>query len=100
MWNREETFNVTSNKYFEYVHIHFGRNVTIVFDGYTDYKKNTKAAEQFRQTIKTSLSSDVLFDQSITVSINQQQFLVNIHNKSRFNSMLCAKFTAANILVS
>ena len=35
----------------------------------------------------------------MTVPTNQQQFLVDTHNKSRFILMLCEKFTAANILV-
>lgn len=35
----------------------------------------------------------------MAVPTNHQQFLVNTHNKFRFISMLCEKFTAANILV-
>ena len=99
VWDREETFNVIFDKYVQYVHRHFGHRVSIVFDGYTDYKKNIKAAEQRRRTTKTSSSSDVVFDQFMTVPTNQQQFLANNNNKSGFILMLCAKFTAANILV-
>ena len=55
-----------------YVHRHFSHRVSIVvFDGYTDYKKNIKAAEQRRRTTKLSSSPDVIFDQFMTVSTNQ-----------------------------
>ena len=48
-------------------------------------QKNIKAAEQRRRTSKTSSSSDFIFDQFMKVPANQQQFLANIHNKSRFH---------------
>ncbi|GBO34389.1 hypothetical protein AVEN_207736-1 [Araneus ventricosus] len=70
-----------------------------VFDGYSDYTKNIKVAEQCRRTTKISSSSDVLFDRFMTVPTNQQQFLANIHNKSRFISMLSEKLKAADIFV-
>ena len=100
VWDREATFNVTFDKYIQYVHRHFSHRVSIVvFDGYTDYKKNIKAAEQRCRTTKVSSSPDVIFDQFMTVPTNQQQFLSNTHNKSRFIFMLCERFTAANIIV-
>ena len=83
-----------------YVHRHFSHRVSIVvFDGYTGYKKNIKAAEQRRRTTKVSSSPNVIFDQFMTVPTNQQQFFSNTHNKSRFIFMLCERFTAANIIV-
>lgn len=39
------------DKYVQYVHKHFDYNVTRVFVGYTDYKKNIKASDS--RTIKT-----------------------------------------------
>ena len=36
---------------------------------------------------KTSSSSDIIFDQFMRVPANKQQFLANIHNKSRFISI-------------
>lgn len=78
---------------------HFGPRVTVVFDGYNDCTRNIKAAEQRRRTSATSSSSDILFDEFMTVPTSQQKFLANTHNKSRFISMLKEKFTAENILV-
>ncbi|GBN28245.1 hypothetical protein AVEN_212136-1 [Araneus ventricosus] len=40
VWDREEIF-ATFEKFY-YVHRHFGHNVIIVFDGYSDYTKNIK----------------------------------------------------------
>ncbi|GBN63418.1 hypothetical protein AVEN_252015-1 [Araneus ventricosus] len=70
-----------------------------VFDGYSDYTKNIKFAEQHRRTAKISSSSDVLFDRFMTGPTNQQQFLANTHNKYRFISMLSEKLKAADIFV-
>lgn len=71
----------------------------IVYDGYSDSRKNIKAAEQRRRTAKTSSGSEIIFDEFMTVPANQQQFLANINNKSRVISMLSDKLTAANIAV-
>ncbi|GBN63061.1 hypothetical protein AVEN_153471-1 [Araneus ventricosus] len=86
-------------KYVHYVHRHFGHNVIVVFDGYSDYTKNIKVAEQRRRTTKISSSSDVLFDRFMTVPLNKQQFLANTHNKPRFISMLSQKLKSADIFV-
>ncbi|KAI4476939.1 hypothetical protein M0804_013119 [Polistes exclamans] len=83
----------------EYLRIHYGLTVTVVFDGYSDSTKNIKAAEQRRRTTKTSSGSEIIFDEFMTVPKNQQQFFTNINNKSRFISMLSNKLTAANIAV-
>lgn len=99
VWDREEIFDVIFEKYVHYVHRHFGCNVIVVFDGYTDYRKNTKVSEQNRRTTKINSSCDVLFDRFMTVPTNQQQFLANTHNKSRFISMLSEKLINANISV-
>ncbi|XP_044579087.1 uncharacterized protein LOC123261518 [Cotesia glomerata] len=99
VWDSEETFNVILDKYVQYVRRHFGPRVTVVFDGYDDCTRNIKAAEQRRRTLATSSSSDILFDELMTVPTSQQKFLTNTHNKSRFISMLKEKFTAENILV-
>jgi len=56
VWNREETVYVIFEKYVHYIHKHFGYNVIVVFDGYNDYKKNTKAAEQNRRSTRESIT--------------------------------------------
>lgn len=44
------------------------------------------------RTTKTSCVG-IVFDRSMKVRTNQQQFLANTHNWSRFISMLCEEFT-------
>ncbi|GBM42367.1 hypothetical protein AVEN_129797-1 [Araneus ventricosus] len=97
--DREETFDSIFEKYVHYVHRHFGHNAIIVFDGYSDYTKNIKVTEQRRRTTKISSPSDVPFDRFMTVPTNQQRFLANIHNKSRFISILSEKLKADDIFV-
>lgn len=48
---------------------------------------------------KTAVSSDILFDQFMTVPTSQQQILTNIHIKSQFITMLRENFTTAHISV-
>ena len=57
---REETFDAIFEKYIHYLYRHFGYNIIIIFDGYTDYKNNIKAAEQNRRNTKINPCSDVL----------------------------------------
>jgi len=73
--------------------------VTVVFDSYAGYTKNIKAAEQRRQATTRSSSSDIIFDEFMTVTTSQQKFLANTHNKSRFISMLKEKCTSESISV-
>ncbi|CAB3252778.1 unnamed protein product [Arctia plantaginis] len=99
VWDREETFNVIFEKYVQYLRRHYGHTVTVVFDGYSDTTKNIKATEQRRRATKTSSGTDIMFDEFMTVPVNQQHFFANINNKSRFISMLSNKLTAENIAV-
>lgn len=61
--------------------------------------KNIKASEQRRRVNKSAACSDILFDQHMTVPASQQQFLSNVHNKSRLIIILKDKFIIENILV-
>ena len=98
MRDREETSSVIFEKYVRYLRRHYGHRVTVVFDGYGDSTKKT-SAEQRRRTTKTSSSSYIIFDQFMKVPASQQQFLPNIHNKSRFISILSDKLITKNIAV-
>ncbi|CAH1106781.1 unnamed protein product [Psylliodes chrysocephalus] len=80
VWDSEETFNVILDKYVQYVRRHFGSSITVVFHGYNDFTRNIKAAEQRRRTS----SSDMLFDQSMTIPTSQQKFLANTINLGSF----------------
>ena len=91
VWDRAEIFSVIFEKYVRYLRRHYGHRLTVVFDGY--------GAEQRRRTTKTSSSSDIIFDQFMKVPANLQQFLANIHNKSRFIYMLSDKLITENIAV-
>lgn len=86
VWDNDETFNVIFDKYVQYVRRHFGPEVTVIFDGYDDCTMNVKAAEQRRRTLATSSSSDVLFDELMTVPTSQQKFLALTTSPGLFQS--------------
>lgn len=83
--------------YISYLKQHYGSNIIVVFDGYNDSSKNIKAMEQLRRSNVLSGSSDVLFDETMHVPMNQEKFLANRRNKHRFISMLLQKLATANI---
>lgn len=64
---------IEKKKYVQYLRRHIAYKMTVVFDDYSD--------------------------QFMIVPAKQQQFSANIHNKSRFISMLRDKLTSENIIV-
>lgn len=59
--------------YINYVRNHFGLIVTIVFDGYIDNSKHTKAMEQRRRSAKTAYT-EIMFDGSMLIPMNKNSF--------------------------
>lgn len=99
VWPKESTYKTISDTYVNYVHRHFGSNVVIVFDGYDDNTNNIKAMEQRRRSSKLPTSHEIRFDGTMSPTMSQEKFLSNVHNKSRFISMLSEKFQENNIFV-
>ena len=85
IWQQNDTFLCVINRYVAYIQKHFGANVVVVFDGYDDNSKNIKAMEQSRRTATVSGSLEVIFDESMEVSVSQDKFLSNKCNKKKIN---------------
>lgn len=91
VWHQNETFDSICTTYVNYVQKHFGSNTIIVFDIIIA----ATAMEQLRRSSKL-LSADVLFDETMNVTVSQDKFLFNSNNKIRLISMLLEKFEANN----
>ncbi|GBN53703.1 hypothetical protein AVEN_268631-1 [Araneus ventricosus] len=49
---KQETFDDVYTKYWSYIKRHYGDDVTVVFDGYTESSVNTKFIERQRRRLK------------------------------------------------
>ncbi|RYA69285.1 hypothetical protein DD595_25480, partial [Enterobacter cloacae complex sp. 4DZ3-17B2] len=98
VWDKVTNFKLICTKYVTYVQKHFGTNICIVFDGYTNDKSisGTKSAERERR-IRKKQSPDVVFDENTTPTISQDKFLSNANNKERFIAMIRVHFELAGI---
>jgi len=83
VWKKGETFLSISERYVQYIETHY-RHLVIVFDGYPENisKMSTKTADRLRRSTQ-SISADVLFEETMAITVSQQKFLSNERNKSR-----------------
>ncbi|GBN69083.1 hypothetical protein AVEN_221789-1 [Araneus ventricosus] len=85
VWPKQETFGDVYTTYLSYIKRHYGDEVTVVFDGYTESSVNTKVIERQRRRIKRT-SREIIFNESIVLLDPQRQFLSNLANKEFFIS--------------
>lgn len=97
VWSKDDTFSIILDEYIQYLQTHYGSEIVVVFDGYSDNSKNIKAMEQQRRTTALSKSYEVCFDKTMIVPISQEQFLSNRSNKTKFIYMLVEKLKTINI---
>ena len=79
VWLKPATFGQILDLYTTYVESHYGKDCTVVFDGYPD-TETTKRAEQERRA-ETKNSRDILFDSNTPTTTSQGDFLANRKNK-------------------
>ncbi|GBM81134.1 hypothetical protein AVEN_142718-1 [Araneus ventricosus] len=82
VWPKHETFGDVYTTYMSYIKRHYGDEVTVVFDGYTESSVNTKVIE--RQ--KESIAREIIFNESTVLLDPHKQFLSNLANKEFFIS--------------
>ncbi|GBO03011.1 hypothetical protein AVEN_189506-1 [Araneus ventricosus] len=86
VWPKQATFGNVYIIYMSYIKRHYGDEVTVVFDGYTESSVNTKVIERQRRRMKRT-SRELIFNESTVLLDPQIQFLSNLANKERFNSL-------------
>ncbi|GBM63837.1 hypothetical protein AVEN_193637-1 [Araneus ventricosus] len=85
VWPKQDTFGDVNTTYMSYIKRHYGAEVTVVFDGYTESSVNTKVFERQRRRMKRA-SREIIFNESTVLLDPQRQFLSNLANKECFNS--------------
>ncbi|GBN56837.1 hypothetical protein AVEN_251548-1 [Araneus ventricosus] len=80
---KQETFGDVYTTYMSYIKRHYGDEVTVVFDGYTESSVNTKVikCQRMRRT-----SREIIINESTVLVAPQRQFLSNLANKEFFIS--------------
>lgn len=77
IWPPRSNFGDVIQSYYKFVEKHFGKIVSLVFDGYSE---SVKDAERRRRYIYSTL--DIVFDDNIPVTIKQELFLCLIKQDS------------------
>ncbi|GBN46586.1 hypothetical protein AVEN_50396-1 [Araneus ventricosus] len=85
VWPKQETFRDVYTTYMSYIKRHYGDEVTVIFDGYTERSINTKVIERQRRMMKHT-SREKILNESTVLLDPQRQFLSNLANKERFIS--------------
>ncbi|GBN57721.1 hypothetical protein AVEN_151352-1 [Araneus ventricosus] len=87
VWPKQETFGDVYTTYMSYIKRHYGDEVTVVFDGYTESSVNTKVIERQRRRMKRT-SREIIFIESTVLLDPQRQFLSTLANKEFFISQI------------
>lgn len=94
---KNDTSSTICNKIINYLQNHFGSNVIVVFDEYSDDSKNIKAMEQLKRAAAFSTSYEVRVDETMIAPITLEKFLSNRSNAFFFIKMLIEKLESVNI---
>ncbi|GBL87545.1 hypothetical protein AVEN_165157-1 [Araneus ventricosus] len=89
VWPKQETFGDVNTTYMSYIKMHYGDEVTVVFDEYTESSVNTKVIERQRRRMKRT-SREIIFYESTVLLDPQIQFLSNLANKEISFRKLCS----------
>ena len=97
-WNRGVTYGEVVQQYVRYVLNKYGRNVSVVFDGYR-FGPSTKDHEHVRRS-SLKMSATVTVSCNIEAHVNPQAFLANTANKDAFIVLLIESFQANGLIVT
>lgn len=98
IWQRNSSVQSIVDAYVTYTLNHFGKNVSVVFDGYPEQEsadQSTKSAERFRRYLASS--SEITFDSSTIIKVSQEKMLSNDRNKERLIQYICTALSQKGI---
>ncbi|GBO11412.1 hypothetical protein AVEN_17695-1 [Araneus ventricosus] len=88
VWPKQETCGDVYTTYMAYIKRHYGDEVTVVFDGYTESSVSSKVIERQKRRMKRT-SREIILNESAVLLDPQRQFLINLANKESFISQTC-----------
>ncbi|GBM26072.1 hypothetical protein AVEN_12836-1 [Araneus ventricosus] len=94
-WNVGCKFSSICDQYVSHLIKHYGEKCIVIFDGYSD-ANNIKLAEQRRRGT-TKMSVDINFEETMTVTVQQEHFLASGRNKTRLIQLLRQKMNSEGI---
>lgn len=87
VWPAGSTYENVFKLYDSFITRNYGANCVVVFDGYNASDIGVKSYERLKRS-KSGRSPLVIFDIQMTITVNQEKFLANDDNKSRFINFL------------
>lgn len=96
LWQIGQKFSAICQSYVQYLKRNYASNIHVVFDGYI--QNSTKIMERIRRS-KKLLCVDIFFNEDMQLTVQQEKFLANTNNKSKFIELLKKKLIENNILV-
>ena len=96
-WQRGVTYDHICKTYVQYVERHYGKQVTIVFDGYQHGPSTKDPTHQWRKI--RGVGPKVKVQTSAVISHKKDIFLSNDSNKQNFILMLAEKFSLCGFFV-
>ncbi|XP_031788953.1 uncharacterized protein LOC116417917 isoform X1 [Nasonia vitripennis] len=96
VWPHSQKFKEVFKLYLSYIIKHFGRRVTVVFDGYNNEYIGVKSYERYCRREK-NVGADIDISEDKMVTMNQTKFLSNISNKLNFVDLLSKYLEENNI---
>jgi len=94
-WPRGITYKAICELYIKYIDSKYGKEVTVIFDGYTD-EPSTKDTAHRRRNLG-HIGKTINFVSDMTMNMKKEMFLGNSTNKQRFIHMLSDQIQANGI---
>ena len=94
-WKVGEQFGSIFQRLIDFIHKKFGRQVTVVFDGYR--RVGTKSFDRIRRATFVEPSDDLQVEERSTLTVTRDSFLGNSRNKEQFIENFVRKLNAVNI---
>lgn len=91
VWPKQGSFADVSATYVNFIKKHYGKEVTVIFDGYSTNEISTKSNLRQRRQMK-QISPEIIFNDNTSLTVPQVKFLSNLKNKQRLIMHLCEAF--------
>lgn len=96
VWPKQGSFVDVSATYVNFIQKHYGKDVTVVFDGYSSNELSTKSTLR-QQRLMKQISPEIIFNDSTSLTVPQVKFLGNLKNKERLITHLREAFHKEDI---
>lgn len=91
VWPKQGSFADVNATYDNFIQKHYGKEVTVIFYGYSTNEISTKSILP-QQLLMKQISPEIIFDENTSLTVPQAKCLSNLKNKQRLIMHLCKAF--------